>query len=118
MYQVTASLCNLTLKIAHSLLLQTVNNHLGMHSILLKQQGESFMYIPKLRHGKCMLLCKRFEKYLGILVVTLGVGYGKQSVTENIMLQPPVSQLPVIHLEMAAQRGMEHCPESLLIFAI
>ena len=56
------------------------------------------MYIPKLRHGKCMLLCKRFEKYFGILFVTLGVGYGKQSFTENIMSQSPLSQLMVIHL--------------------
>ena len=81
---------------------------------MLKQQGESLMYIPLLSHGKRMQPSKLCDKYLGILVSTLGLGYGKQSVTKNIMLQPPLLQLTVICLETTAQRGMEHCPKSPL----
>ena len=77
------------------MLLRTVNNHLGRHSILLKQQRESLTCIPLLSHGKQTRPSKICDKYLGILVATLGLGSGKQSVTKNIMSQPPVLQLPV-----------------------
>ena len=83
--QVTASLCNLTFKNAQSLLLRTVNNHIGRQSIPLKQQGEILMCVPLLSHGKFTRTSKIFDKYLGILVATLGIGSGKKSVNKNIM---------------------------------
>ena len=87
----TVSLCNLTLKITQILLFRTVNNHLGRHSILLKQQGESLMCVSLLSHEKRALPYKLCDKYLGILVATLELGSGKQSVTKNIMSQSPAS---------------------------
>ena len=72
------------------------------------------MFIPLLSHGKRTLPPKLYDKYLGILVDTLGLSSGKKRVTKNIMSQPPVSQLPVILSETADQRGMEHCLKSPL----
>ena len=114
MPQVTASLSSLTFKNSQSLLLWNVNNHHGRYSIPSKQQGESIMCIPLIIHGKDTQPSKFCDTYLGILVATLVLGSGKQSVTKNIMSQPPLSQLTVIFSETEYQRGMEHFPKSLL----
>ena len=48
------------------------------------------MCIPLFGHEKRTRPSKLFDKYLRILVSTIGLGSGKQSITENIMLQLPV----------------------------
>ena len=90
------------------LILWTVNNHIGRTSIPSKQQLESLMCIHIISHRKCTQPSKVCDKCLSIIVATLGLCSGKQSITKNIMSQPPVLQLPIICLEKAAQRGMNH----------
>ena len=76
------------------------------------------MCIPLLSHGKRTRPSKFCDKYLGILVATIGLGSGKKSVTNNIMLQPPISELLFICLETMDQREMEYCPNYPLSCAL